>query len=62
MLHSTQIKIAQELQHLFVISEGLKETDLVLLEGLRKVKDKEQINYHFVTPDSVLSDLGLYAE
>lgn len=62
VLQSTQIRIAQEFQHLFVISEGVKETDRFLLEGLRKVKDKEQINYRFVAPDSVVSHLGLYAE
>lgn len=62
VLHSTPITVGQELQHLFVITDGIKEGDKILLEGLRKVKDKDHINYTFVAPDSVVAHLGLYAE
>ena len=33
-----------------------------LLEGLRKVKDKEKVAYTYVVPDSVVKHLDLYAE
>ncbi len=62
VLKTEPITVGQELQHLFVITEGLKEGDKILLEGLRKVKDKEHINYRFVPADSVVTHLGLYAE
>jgi len=62
VLHTTRVEIGPELQHLFVVNEGLKKDDRILLEGLRKVKDMEKVDYEFVTPDSVLAHLGLYAE
>ena len=61
-VHSTRIGIEQELQHLFVVDKGLAESDHILLEGLRKVKDGEHVAVKFVAPDSVVKHLGLYAE
>ncbi|MEZ4740600.1 MAG: efflux RND transporter periplasmic adaptor subunit [Flavobacteriales bacterium] len=61
-LKSTPIGIQHELQHLFVVNEGLKETDRILLEGLRKVKDKQRIECRVVSADSVMNHLELYAE
>jgi len=62
MLHTTRITIGPELQHLFVVNEGLKKDDHVLLEGLRKVKDEDKVEVEFIAPDSVLKHLDLYAE
>ena len=61
-VHSTRIGIEQELQHLFVVDKGLAESDHILLEGLRKVKDGEHVAVKFVAPDSVVKHLSLYAE
>ncbi len=57
-----EIKIGAELPHLFVVEKGLSENDKILLEGIRKVKDGQEINYDFVKPNSVLSNLDMYAE
>tara|TARA_R110002049_G_scaffold308490_2_gene512684 strand:+ start:1476 stop:2561 length:1086 start_codon:yes stop_codon:yes gene_type:complete len=62
VLHSREVVISSELPHLFVIASGLKETDKFLLEGLRKVKNLEEINYDFVDPNLVITDLELYSE
>jgi len=62
VLHTARIGIGPELQHLFVVNEGLKKDDRILLEGLRKVKDEEKVDYAFVAPDSVVKHLDLYAE
>ncbi len=59
---SREITIGAELPHLFVITAGLKTTDKILLEGLRLVKENEKISTTFVRPDSVISNLSLYAE
>ncbi len=59
---STKIKVGEELQHLFVVTEGLKETDRILLDGIRKVKNGQEIAYTFARPDSVMMNLGMYAE
>lgn len=62
MIQSREITIAAELPHVFVVQDGLKESDKILLEGLRQVHEKEKIHYTFVKPDSVISHLALYAE
>jgi membrane fusion protein (multidrug efflux system) len=58
----TRVKVGAELPHLFVIEEGLAENDRVLLDGIRKVKNNEEIEVNFVEPDSVLNHLEIYAE
>jgi membrane fusion protein (multidrug efflux system) len=59
---SREITVAAELPHIFIISKGLKENDKILLEGLRQVEENEKIEYKFVKPDSLISNLNLYAE
>ena len=61
-IKSREITIAAELQHLFIIKDGLKTTDKILLEGLRLVKENEKIAYKLEKGDAVLAHLELYAE
>jgi membrane fusion protein, multidrug efflux system len=62
VVRSREITVAAELPHIFVVERGLKESDKILLEGLRLVRENEKIESEFVQPDSVLSHLDLYAE
>lgn len=62
VIHSKQIVIDEELPHLYVVKEGLDEDDVILLEGLRKVRDNEQIEIRFEEPKEVLAHLKLHAE
>lgn len=62
VLHTTRIRTGAELQHLFVVTEGLKKEDRFLLEGLRKVNEGEKVEVKYLMPDSVVMHLGLYAE
>lgn len=57
-----EIVIEAELPHLFVVNKGLSVTDKILLEGIRIVKDQEEIATEFVKPTEVLENLELYAE
>ncbi|KAF2520190.1 efflux RND transporter periplasmic adaptor subunit [Flavobacterium salilacus subsp. salilacus] len=61
-IQSREIKIAAELPHIFIISEGLSLNDKILLEGLRLVKENEKIEYKLEKPEYVISHLELYAE
>jgi membrane fusion protein, multidrug efflux system len=61
-IKSREIKIAAEIPYLFIIKEGLKTEDKILLEGLRQVKENEKVNYKLEKPEYVLSHLNLYAE
>lgn len=62
VVRSREINIAAEMPHLFAVQDGLAENDKILLEGLRKVREKDEIHYEFVEPDSAISQLDLYAE
>ena len=61
-LHSRQVTIEAEMQHVFAISAGLEKTDRILLEGLRLVRENDEIKTAFVEPVDALSHLKLYAE
>jgi membrane fusion protein (multidrug efflux system) len=56
------VTIAAEMPDLFVIQDGLTENDRILLEGLRKVKDKEKIEYDYKDPRQVMEHLLLPSE
>ncbi|MCI5083618.1 MAG: efflux RND transporter periplasmic adaptor subunit [Saprospiraceae bacterium] len=61
-VQSREIKIAAELDNVYVISEGLKLNDKFLIEGLRKVKNGDQIEFEYKSPEEVFSQLKLHAE
>ncbi|MBV6403419.1 MAG: Efflux pump periplasmic linker BepF [Flavobacteriales bacterium] len=61
-VHTARIEIGPELQHLFVVEKGLGKDDRFLLEGLRKVKDNDKVEFAYLPPDSVVKHLDLYAE
>ncbi len=61
-IRSRQITVAAEMPHLYVVASGLSTNDKILLEGLRKVREKEEIDYEYVKPSSAMSHLELYAE
>lgn len=62
IVRSRLVRIAAELPHIFVVSEGLEEGDKILLEGLRLVRENEKIEFDFVSPLDAISSLELYAE
>ncbi|MBS1581330.1 MAG: efflux RND transporter periplasmic adaptor subunit [Bacteroidetes bacterium] len=62
VLRTTRVETGPELQHLFVVDKGLTKDDRFLLEGLRKVKDKDKVDAEYIAPDSVAKHLELYAE
>ncbi len=56
------IEIAAELPHVYIVKSGLKEGDRVLIEGLRKVQNGQEIVVDFQSPEKALSQLTLHAE
>jgi len=62
VIRSREITLAAELPNIFAVKKGLAPTDKILLEGLRLVRENEKIDYKFVDPKTVVSQLGLYAE
>jgi membrane fusion protein (multidrug efflux system) len=62
VVRAREITIAQEMPHLYVVSEGVTEDDEILLEGLRRVTDGTEIEPDFKKPADVLAHLELPAE
>lgn len=62
IVRSRHITIMAELPHIYVVKDGLEESDKILLEGLRLVREGDEIHSEFVKPSTVLSQLELYAE
>lgn len=62
VLQSRQISIQAEIPHVYAVSDGLEEGDKILLEGLRLVRENDEIEFEFVAPQSALAGLELYAE
>lgn len=62
ILKSRKITVSSEIPDLYIIQDGLKENDKILLEGLRKVKENQKIAYDFEQPKKVLAQLKLHAE
>jgi membrane fusion protein (multidrug efflux system) len=62
MIRSRAISIVAEMPHIYVVQDGLDENDKILLEGLRLVRENDEISYDFMEPLSVISNLELYSE
>lgn len=62
MVQLRPVTIGAEMPDLFVIKEGLKGDEKILLEGLRKVKNNDKIAFDFENPRSVISQLVLPSE
>jgi membrane fusion protein, multidrug efflux system len=62
-VQSREITIGTELPHIYVITAGLQENDKILVEGLRKVKNNQKVEYDFRGQQMILADLNrLHAE
>lgn len=63
VVQSRQITVATEIPHMYEVLEGLLEDDKILVEGLRKVKNNQQIQYEFRDQKKIIAELNeLHAE
>lgn len=63
MLKSRKVTIAAELPDLYILQDGLKKDEKILLEGLRIVKENDKIKeYDYKDPKEVVAHLKLHAE
>ncbi|WBA43401.1 efflux RND transporter periplasmic adaptor subunit [Hymenobacter canadensis] len=61
-VHQTEVTVASEMPDLYIISAGLKATDKIMLEGIRKVKEGDKIRFTYEQPKTVISHLKVYSE
>lgn len=58
-----EITTLGEMPHLFAVASGLKDDEKILIEGLRKVKNGDAVEYKLVAMPRILSELNqLHAE
>ncbi len=61
-VRARQISVAEELPHLFIVSNGVTEDDQVVLEGISLVKDGEVVGTRYVPSADALAHLDVPAE
>ena len=62
VVRQREITIASEMPDLYVVKGGLNENERIMLEGIRKVKDGDKIEYEYQNPKEVISRLRVYVE
>jgi membrane fusion protein (multidrug efflux system) len=63
VMHQREIRIAGEMPDLYILSSGIGENDMIMLEGIRKVRDGEKIaEYRVEDMKYVLPRLKVYVE
>jgi len=63
VVHQKEITIGAEMPDLYIVKGGLSEKDRIILEGIRKVTDKDKLeNYEYQDPKIVLDHLKVYVE
>lgn len=61
-VHQREVTVASEMPDLFIVSGGLKASDKIMLEGIRKVKDGDKIEFEYQDPKQVVSHLKVHSE
>ncbi|WP_121967150.1 efflux RND transporter periplasmic adaptor subunit [Myroides sp. N17-2] len=62
VIHAKNITISGELPDLYIVGSGLSSKDKILLEGIQKVKEGDQVKIVFKEPKQVISSLRLSAD
>lgn len=58
-IKSRKINVKFSLPDLYVVDSGLSDDEIILLEGIQKVKDDDKIDYEYLVPEKVISSLQL---
>lgn len=61
-VRTREITVSAEMEDLYAVSNGLDGSEKILLEGLRKVKDNDEIKFEYHAPKAVMANLKVYAE
>jgi len=62
VVHQRDITVQVEQDDIFVVEKGLEESDKIILEGIRQVRDGDKVEYEFQAPEEVLGSLKYHAE
>lgn len=62
VVKSRKITIGAEMPDLYAVTEGLNEKDMILLEGIRNVRENDTISYKKKDLDKIIHQLRIHAE
>lgn len=62
VVHQRAITIQDEQEDIFVIKQGLRDGEKIVLDGIRQVRDGEETKYEFCPPETMLASLKHHAE
>ncbi len=62
VVRQREIIVANELDDIYLIEDGLTVNDKIILEGIRQVRDGDKVKYDYREPADVLSNLKNHAE
>jgi membrane fusion protein (multidrug efflux system) len=62
VVRQRDITTESEQDDIFVIKDGLKPSEKIILEGIRQVRDGDQVEYEYLAPEKVLGNLKHHAE
>lgn len=60
--HQREVTIAGEVPDLYFIAGGLKEGDKIIVEGIRKVRNNEKIEFTYEQPEKIIANLKVAVE
>ncbi len=62
VVRQREIQILNELDDIYLIKDGIDVHDRIILEGIRQVRDGDEVEYEFVAPEAALDQLKHHAE
>jgi len=62
IVRQREIVVQEELEDVYVIKQGLNANDKIIFEGVREVKDGDQVAYELQPSKDILSNLKYHAE
>jgi membrane fusion protein (multidrug efflux system) len=62
VVRQREIVIGDEMDDIYVITKGLKVTDKIIFEGIRQVRDGDEVEYELRPSEQILSQLKFHAE
>ncbi|MEI7460990.1 MAG: efflux RND transporter periplasmic adaptor subunit [Pirellula sp.] len=62
IVRQREIVILNETDDIFLIKDGLGVNDRIILEGIRQVRDGDEVEYEYQSPEQALNHLKYHAE
>ena len=62
VVQQREIVILSELDDIYLIKNGIGVNDRIVLEGIRQVRDGEEVEYEYQSPEEALKNLKYHAE